>query len=105
MRQHFTEFSSIAERDPNKNLPSEKYLDKIARPHQMVGDYLLDAATNVIQKSITLYCCGLKPQLYSPAGDADTDADKECICLLYGDASSANAGHYQASVSICRSGY
>ena len=80
MRQHFIEFSSIAEKDPDENLPFNKYQDKIAWPHQMVEDNVLGAVTNDIQKSIKLYYCGSKPQLYFPVGGANTNANREYIC-------------------------
>ncbi len=96
--EHLTDFKSIADIDPDENLPMEEYLAKIAQPHQSVGEYVLSAVCEVIKKSIRLYYNGSKPWVYTPVNYTDMDSDKNCINLLYGDVNSSNDGHYRALV-------
>ena len=57
MSDHAAEFKEISSRDPDEDLSFDKYFEKIVLAHQMVGEYVLSAITNIMNKPVKVYYC------------------------------------------------
>jgi len=83
--------------DPDENLPLDEYLVKISNPGQDVGEFVLRALSNVLQKSIKVYFAECAPRTYSPS-DSSISATTDYINIIYKGSSESNRGHYMALI-------
>ena len=76
---YFNDFTSC---DPDENLPFDKYLDKIEKPQQMVGEYMLRAIANVVSKPSRVYYCQSAPRVYYPDSSPVNNSDHKSVEVI-----------------------
>ena len=92
----FSEFFTL-NGDLDENLSFDDYLRKISNPFQEVGEVVLYALANVLNKCIRVYYAACEPRLYKPI---DNFGALSHVSIVYQDLSSSNNGHYMALVKL-----
>jgi hypothetical protein len=110
MRDNPAEFTQFADQSLDEHLPFTDYLIKIAQSNQAVGELVLRAICNVLNKQINVYYGDLPPRSYVPKGKTNAAGHSLCQCsahtpcqcinILYYDMKLANNGHYMALVRL-----
>ena len=99
MRNNTEEFAPYRSLDPDENLPFDKYLERISRPLQVVGEFVLGALASVLNKRINLYFADCPPRCYLPMICSDADFVRlQHVNILQYDLLGFNSGHYMALV-------
>ena len=97
MRDNPEQFTQFGDLDPDEMLPFDKYLLKISRPTQEVGEFVLSAIASILMKDIRVYYGDGKPRVYCPHFCiGDNESSFNCINILYYDMLNSNSGHYMA---------
>ena len=97
MRDNPEQFTQFGDLDPDEMLPFDKYLLKISRPTQEVGEFVLSAIANILMKGIRVYYGDGKSRVYFPHFCiGDNESSFNCINILYYDVLNSNSGHYMA---------
>jgi hypothetical protein len=95
MRQNSSFFTQFGAAEPGYHFATfDDYLDKISNPCEEVGDFVLNAIANVLQKTINVYFADCPPRSYTP-NDLDDGAG---INIIFRDLLISNSGHYMALI-------
>ena len=99
MRNNAEEYAPYESLDTDENLPFDKFLERIYRPSQEVGEFVLGALASVLNKRINLYFTDCSPQCYLPMICRNDDFVRlQHVNILHYDLSGSNSGHYMALV-------
>ena len=99
MRNNAEEYAPYGSLDPDKNLPFDKFLERISRPSQEVGEFMLGALASVLNKRINLYFVDCIPRCYLPMICSNADfVGLQLVNILHYDLLGSNSGHYMALV-------
>ena len=98
-RNNAEEFTPYGSLDPDENLPFDKYLERILRPSQEVGEFVLGALASVLNKRINLYFADCPPRCYLSMICSNADFVRlQHVNILHYDILGSNSGHYVALV-------
>ena len=99
MRNNAEEYAPYGFLDPNENLPFDKYLERISRPSQEIGGFVLGAVASVLNKNINLCFADCPPRCYLPMICSNADFVRlQLVNKLHYDLLGSNSGHYMALV-------
>ena len=97
MRNNAEEYAPYGSLGPDENLPFDKYLERISRPSQEIGTFVLGALASVLNKLIKLYfadCPPPPPQCYLPMICSNADFVRlQHVNILHYDLLGSNSGH------------
>ena len=82
IKNNWSEFAQYVNLDLGEHLPLDDYLCKIGRPNQEVGEFVLNALANVLDKSIKVYVGDCLPRVYLPC-KYDVTHFTSCVNILY----------------------
>ena len=99
MRNNAEECAAYGSLDSDENLPVDKYLERISRPSQEIGEFVLGALASVLNKRINLYFADCPPRSYLPMTYINADfVHLQHVNILHYDLLNSNSGHYMALV-------
>ncbi len=100
MRDNSEVFLDYCVLDPDEKLSFDDYLIKISNPIQQVGEFVLNAISNILLKEIRVYYGDCPPRTYTPSYIVDPSVTEvKHIHILFSDLLASNNGHYSALVS------
>ena len=99
MRNKAEEYALYGSLDPDENLPFDKYLERISRPSQEVGEFVLGALASALNKRSNLYFADCPPRCYLPMIYSNADfVYLQHVNILHYDLLGSNSGYYMALV-------
>ena len=100
MRNNAEEYAPYGSLDPMKTFDRfDKYLERISRPSQKVGEFVLGALASVLNKRINLYFADYPPQCYLPMICSNADFVRlQHVNILHYNLLGSNSGYYMALV-------
>ena len=95
MRNNAEDYAPFGSLDPDENLTFDKYLERISKPSQEVGEFVLGALASVLNKCINLYFADCSPWCYFPISNAEFIRQQQ-INILHYDLLGSHSGHYMS---------
>ena len=95
MRNNAEDYAPFGSLDPDENFTFDKYLKRISKPSQEVGEFMLGALASVLNKCINLYFAECPPRCYFPMSNGEFIRQQQ-INILHYDLLGSNSGHYMA---------
>ena len=100
MRNNAEEYAPYGSLDPMRTFDRfDKYLERISRPSQEVGEFVLRALARVLNKRINLCYADYSPRCYLPMICSNADFVRlQHVNILHNNLLGSNSGYYMALV-------